>query len=179
MTAPTKLILLRILLIPLFLVLFLNNLEFGRIAALIIFIIAAITDLFDGIVARKYNQVTYFYRFMDPLADKMLICSTLIAMVYTHDIAAWFVILIVCRDFIITGLRLFAATQDKVCGAVITGKFNTAFQMILIVFILANFAGPITDIIKQSLIWIIVGLTIISTIENFVQNKDVIKKIEL
>lgn len=172
MNIPAILILSRILLIPVFLILFFCG---YNIPATIVFTTAALTDLFDGIIARKFNQVTNFYTFMDPLADKLLICSALIAMVQTHQLAAWFVILIVCRDFIITGFRLFAATQNKVLGAVITGKFNTFGQMLLIILILIGMTEPVIN----ALIYIIVVLTIVSTAENFIRNKNVLKQIRL
>ncbi|MCL2339164.1 MAG: CDP-alcohol phosphatidyltransferase family protein, partial [Proteobacteria bacterium] len=114
MTIPTKLIILRVALIPVFLALFFIGAETARWAALAVFAIASITDFFDGRIARRRDQVTNFYTFGDPLADKLLICSALIALVSTQSIPAWFAILIVCRDFIITGLRLVAATQNIV-----------------------------------------------------------------
>lgn len=177
MTIPTKLILLRIVLIPVFLTLFWCSWEFGRMAALIVFAIASITDLFDGVIARRLGQMNTFVKVMDPLADKLLICSALIALVQTGDIYAWFVIIIVCRDFIITAFRLFAASQNIILGAVITGKFNTCFQMLLILFILAGFNFDGVDLIKQILIGVVLILTIVSTAENFIRNKSIVKKI--
>lgn len=164
-------------LIPVFLMLFWSGWEFGRVGALIIFAIASISDLFDGVIARARGQMTSFVKVMDPLADKLLICSALIALVQTGDIPAWFAIIIVCRDFIITGLRLFAASMGHVLGAVITGKFNTCFQMLLILFILADFNFAGAGIIKQILVGIVLILTIVSTAENFIRNKDIVKKI--
>ena len=175
MNIPALLILLRLVLIPVFLILFFGDWEYARAGAVVVFTVAAMTDLFDGIIARKYNQMTNFVKLMDPLADKLLICSALIALVQTHEIAAWFVILIVCRDFIITGFRMFAAAQGRVLGAVISGKFNTCFQMLLIIFILAGF----NSVLIQTLMWIVVALTLISTTENFVRNQDILKKIKL
>ena len=179
MTIPTKLILLRILLIPVFLVLLFSDLQFGRVMAAVVFAVASLTDLFDGVIARKYNQVTDFYKIMDPLADKLLICSALIALVWMHEIPAWFAIIIVCRDFIVTGLRLFAARQNKILGAVITGKVNTAFQMILVIFILADFNWAYAGAIKQILIYSVVLLTVISLTENFIRNRKIIGNIKL
>jgi len=179
MTVPTKLILLRILLIPVFLGLLFSDLDAARIYAFAIFAVAAATDLFDGIIARKYNQVTDFYKIMDPLADKLLICSALVALVSTHDIAAWFAILIICRDFIVTGLRLFAASKDVVLGAVISGKANTFFQMILVMFILIGFDCPYANTVKQVLIYIVILLTVISLAENFIRNRKLIGRIKL
>lgn len=173
MTIPTKLILLRILLIPVFLILFFCDWEYARLAALIVFAIASISDLFDGVIARARGQMTPFIKIMDPLADKLLICSSLIALVSTNEIAVWLVILIVCRDFIITALRLFAASQNKILGAVISGKINTACQMFLIVSILAGAPAIITSV----LFWVVFALVIISTAENFIRDRAVIKKL--
>jgi CDP-diacylglycerol--glycerol-3-phosphate 3-phosphatidyltransferase len=163
MNIPARLILLRILLIPIFLAFLFSG---GRIAALVVFLIASLTDFFDGFFARRLNQVTDFYKIMDPLADKLLICSALIALVQTNEIAAWFVIMIVCRDFIVTGMRLFAANKNIVSGAVISGKTSTFFQMLLIMVILSSLAGPVAI---NVLIWIVVLLTIISLAENIVK----------
>ncbi|MCL1892163.1 MAG: CDP-diacylglycerol--glycerol-3-phosphate 3-phosphatidyltransferase [Alphaproteobacteria bacterium] len=162
MTVPAKLILLRILLIPVFLALFFSGLQ---IYALAVFALAAITDLFDGIIARARGQMTDFVKIMDPLADKLLICSALIALVSAGAVAAWLAILIVARDFIITGLRLMAAGKGAVLGAVITGKANTAFQMFLIMAILVG----VPDIIVTILVYIVVILTVISTAENLMK----------
>jgi len=169
MTIPVKLILTRILLIPIFLVLFWCDL---RTPAIITFAVAALTDLPDGIIARKYNLSTHFVKLMDPLADKLLISAALIALVGTGQIAAWLAILIIGRDLLITGFRLFAATQGFSLGAVITGKINTALQMILILVVLAGFNFPI-------LVWVVVGLTLVSTAENFIRNWNVIRTIKL
>ena len=175
MTIPSKLILLRIFAIPMFLAFLFSDLEFGRAIALGIFIIASITDLFDGIIARKYNQMTDFVKIMDPLADKLLICSALIALVQTHDVAAWLAILIVFRDFIITGLRMVVMFRGVVLGAVISGKINTAFQMVLVIFVLADFDWATAGQVKQILIYIVVLLTVVSTAENFIRNRKLIR----
>ncbi|MCL1902392.1 MAG: CDP-diacylglycerol--glycerol-3-phosphate 3-phosphatidyltransferase [Alphaproteobacteria bacterium] len=172
MTIPSQLIILRIFLILPFLALLAVGGEIGRYAALTIFIIAAATDLFDGVIARKCNQVTDFYKIMDPLADKLLICSALIALLAAGAVPAWFVIMIVFRDFIITGLRLFIIKENAVPGAVITGKINTFLQMALIIVILAGYTSHI-------LIYAIVLFTIISLAENFIRNFDTIKRIKL
>ena len=176
MNVPTVLIFMRILCIPLFLVLFFCDWEYGRILSMFVFVFASVTDLFDGIIARRNNQFNAFVKFMDPLADKLLICSALIALVQAHEIPAWFVIIIVCRDFIITGFRMFAATGGRVLGAVVTGKANTAMQMILIVLILGNFSWLGTRPALW-LMWFVLVLTVVSTIENFVRNKEVFKNI--
>lgn len=172
LTIPTKLILLRILLIPVFLILFFNGLNF---AALTVFAVASLSDLFDGVIARVRGQMTDFIKFMDPLADKLLLSSAFIALVATGQIPAWFAIIIVARDFIITGLRLFLASKSVVSGAVITGKFNTTFQMFLVIFILAGASSIVIDIF----IGAVLLLTLVSTIQNFVKNWKVIRQIKL
>ena len=171
-TVPTKLILLRILLIPIFLALYFCDWEFGRVSALVVFAIASISDLFDGVLARARGQMTDFIKVMDPLADKLLICSALIALLSLHEVAAWFVILTVCRDFAITALRLFAAGQNKIAGAVISGKAGTACQMFLVIVILADM--PIAATV---LLWTAAALIIISAAENFIREWEVVKRI--
>jgi CDP-diacylglycerol--glycerol-3-phosphate 3-phosphatidyltransferase len=131
-----------------------------------VFTIASITDFFDGVIARNRNQMTDFVKIMDPLADKILITAALIALVQTHEIAAWFAIMIVARDLLITGFRLLLASKNIVAGAVITGKINTFFQMFLIILVLAGMTGIMIDVF----IYMIVILTIVSTAENFVRN---------
>ncbi|PIV52390.1 MAG: CDP-diacylglycerol--glycerol-3-phosphate 3-phosphatidyltransferase [Elusimicrobia bacterium CG_4_10_14_0_8_um_filter_37_32] len=138
MTIATKLTLLRVILIPVFVVLmFINNL-WTWILSLIIFIIAALTDAFDGFLARKFNDVSKFGIFFDPLADKLLISSAFITFVGLPElgIPAWMVVLIISREFIITGLRLIAMSQGKVVSADLIGKFKTTSQIIVIIIIL-------------------------------------------
>ena len=162
MTLPAGLIFVRILSIPLFLVLFFHG---CADAATAVFAAAALTDLFDGIVARRRGQFTDFIKIADPLADKMLICSALVALVGAGALPAWFAIVIICRDFMITGFRLLAAGRGRVLGAVITGKFNTAAQMILILCAVADMG----DAVVRSMMWLALVLTAVSTIENFIK----------
>jgi CDP-diacylglycerol--glycerol-3-phosphate 3-phosphatidyltransferase len=175
MNMPVKLILLRILLIPVFLTFLYGNFGAAHVWALAVFAIAALTDLFDGILARKHNQVTNFYTFMDPLADKMLICSAIIALTHLQEFPVWLAILIVCRDFIVTGLRMFAATRNQILGAVVTGKINTCCQMLLVIMILAGLTGPIIGVS----VYVVALLTIVSAAENFIRNKNIIRRIKL
>ena len=110
----------------------------------ILFVIASLTDLLDGKIARKYNLVTNFGKFMDPLADKLLVCSALICLVELGRLPAWIVIIIIAREFIISGFRLVASDNGIVIAASMWGKFKTTFQMIMIVMLIINFeAGPL------------------------------------
>ncbi|MDR1360995.1 MAG: CDP-alcohol phosphatidyltransferase family protein [Rickettsiales bacterium] len=167
---PTGLIFFRILCIPFFLGLFWIGANY---AAALLFAAASLSDLFDGIIARRTGNFNTFVKFADPLADKMLICCALVALCGAGLVPAWFVILIICRDFLITGFRMFAAANGKVLGAVITGKLNTALQMIFIPCILIG----VSTFIQTGLLWLIVIMTIVSTTENFIRNKSIAKQI--
>ena len=140
MNLPNKLTMLRVCLIPFFVVFMLTDLagEASRYAALAIFIAASLTDLADGKIARKYNLVTNFGKFMDPLADKLLVCSALICFVELHELPAWIVIIIMAREFIISGFRLVASDSGVVIAANMWGKFKTVSQMIMTILIILD-----------------------------------------
>ncbi len=164
MNLPNKLTILRIVIIPLF-VLFLyvdigDNVN-SYIAALL-FIVASLTDLLDGKIARKYNLVTNFGKFMDPLADKLLVCSALIALVDIEKLAGWIVIIIIARDFIINGLRVLAADNGIVIAASYWGKLKTTCQMIMIVLLIVDLDIPYMYVINNFFVYIALILTIIS-----------------
>lgn len=172
MNLPNKLTILRTILIPFFLV-FLYTDFLGRANAYIavaIFIAASLTDLLDGKIARKYNLVTNFGKFMDPLADKLLVCSALIALVDLGKIAGWIVIIIIAREFIISGLRLIASDSGVVIAASYWGKYKTAFQMIMIISLILDLPLPYMDIINTMLIYAALILTIISMIDYVAKN---------
>lgn len=185
MNLPNKLTLFRVVLVIPFILLLLggHNGWFGLSAvvadwtALAVFIIASLTDLIDGKIARKYNLVTNFGKFMDPLADKLLVCSALIALVEMERIPSWIVIIIISREFIISGFRLIAADSDVVIAASYWGKFKTVFQMIMVCLMIANistwhvFFKVVTDIVM----WVAVALTVISLVDYIVKNKSVLK----
>jgi CDP-diacylglycerol---glycerol-3-phosphate 3-phosphatidyltransferase len=137
-TLPNKLTMIRISLVPVFIAFIFFDSFYTRIAALLIFILASLTDLYDGILARRNKCITDFGRFMDPLADKLLICSAFISFVEIRElhIHAWMVIVIISREFIITGLRSIAARKGEVISADKTGKFKTTSQIIVIIIIL-------------------------------------------
>lgn len=122
MNLPNKLTMLRVILIPFFVVCELIPYSWGKWAALVIFVAASITDKLDGTIARKYNLITNFGKFMDPLADKLLVCSAMICFVGLGTLAPWIVIIIVAREFIISGFRLIAAENGRVIAAGIWGK---------------------------------------------------------
>lgn len=175
MNLPNKLTMFRVILIPFFVLFLLVDITpVDKWIALAIFIIASLTDLLDGKIARKYNLVTNFGKFMDPLADKLLVCSAMICLIETGQIPAVVVLIIIAREFIISGFRLIASDNGVVIAASYWGKFKTTFQMIMIILMIADIAqiSLITDIIM----WIALALTIISLIDYLVKNKDVMKE---
>lgn len=175
MNTPNKLTVGRMILVP-FLVLFmLTDLggEANSYIALGIFVVASVTDWFDGKLARKYNQITNFGKFMDPLADKLLVCSAMICFIELEKLPAWIVIVIIAREFIISGFRLIAAENGIVIAANYWGKFKTVSQMIMIILLLIDLGGMF-DILEQIFIWLSLALTIISLVTYIWQNKSVI-----
>ena len=175
MNTPNKLTVARMILVPFFVLFILTGWggDANRYICLAIFVGASVTDWFDGYLARKNNLVTNFGKFMDPLADKLLVCSAMICMIPLGKLQAWFVIVIIAREFIISGFRLVAADNDIVIAASYWGKFKTVFQMAMIIVLIADFGG-VFDIIAQVLIWIALALTIISLIDYVVKNKEVL-----
>ena len=145
----------------------------NRYICLVIFVGASITDWMDGHLARKNNLVTNFGKFMDPLADKLLVCSSLICMVELNRLEAWIVIIIIAREFIISGFRLIAAENGVVIAANYWGKFKTTAQMIMIILLILHFDG-IFVILEQIFIWLSLALTIISLITYIWQNRTVL-----
>ena len=142
-------------------------------SVLAIFIVASVTDWFDGHLARKYNLITNFGKFMDPLADKLLVCSAMICMIETGKLPAWVVIIIIGREFIISGFRLIAADNGVVIAASYWGKFKTVSQMIMIILLIVDFGGIFT-VLTQIFIWLSVALTIISLLTYIMQNRKVL-----
>lgn len=153
-----------------------ENMLVPSLVALGIFVVACITDLLDGKIARKYNLVTNFGKFMDPLADKVLVSSGLICMVAMERIPAWVVIIILAREFIISGFRLVASDAGIVIAASYWGKFKTTFQMILVVMAIIDLSAwvPYYNIAVQVIMYIALALTVISLIDYIVKNKRVI-----
>ena len=175
MNLPNKLTIFRVILIVPFIILLLggqagwfgDNTFVTDMIALAIFIIASLTDLIDGKIARKYNLITDFGKFMDPLADKLLVCSAMIALIEMNRIPSWVVIIIIAREFMVSGLRLLAAEEGVVIAAGIWGKLKTAFTMVTIVGVMAylslayDFGLAVPDFVRT---WILGGLIWISTI---------------
>ena len=175
MNLPNKLTVLRVIMIPFFVLFLLSGIgkEAGKWIALILFVVASLTDLLDGKIARKYNLVTNFGKFMDPLADKLLVCSALICFVELGRLPAWMVIVIISREFIISGFRLIAADNEIVIAASYWGKFKTTFQMIMIVLLIADLPGKEMFYLTQAVIWVALGLTVISLLDYLVKNRNV------
>ena len=147
--------------------------EANRWICLAIFVAASVTDWFDGHLARKYNLITNFGKFMDPLADKLLVCSAMICMIEVDKLPAWVVIIIIGREFIISGFRLIAAENGIVIAANYWGKFKTVSQMIMIILLMLDFGGVFT-VLTQVFIWLSVALTIISLLTYIMQNRKVL-----
>ena len=181
MNLPNKLTVMRVVAVPFFVVLMLAPIcgepceGWCKWTALAIFIIAALTDLVDGRLARKYELVTNFGKFMDPLADKLLVCSALICLVELERIPAWVVIIIIAREFVISGIRLIAADDGVVISASQWGKYKTTFQMIMVGFMIGDLR--IFDVVTAVLMWIALALTLISLVDYIMKNKNILKKI--
>lgn len=174
MNLPNKLTVLRVVLIPFFVVFMLVDIlgAYDKWIALAIFVVASLTDLLDGKIARKYNLVTNFGKFMDPLADKMLVCSALICLTALDKLPAWITIVIICRDFVISGFRLVAADNGVVIAASYWGKYKTTFQMIMVCLLIADLA-PLA-LVTTIVTWIAVILTIVSLVDYLVKNRSVL-----
>ena len=175
MNTPNKLTVARMILVPFLVVFLLTGWggEANRWICLAIFVAASVTDWFDGHLARKYNLITNFGKFMDPLADKLLVCSAMICMIEVDKLPAWVVIIIIGREFIISGFRLIAAENGVVIAANYWGKFKTVSQMIMIILLMLDFGGIFT-VLTQVFIWLSVALTIISLLTYIMQNRKVL-----
>ena len=176
MNLPNKLTMLRVLLIPVFVVFMMLAPDHAwcRYAAVGVFIAASLTDLLDGKIARKYDMVTNFGKFMDPLADKLLVCTALICFVHFHMIPTWIVIIIVAREFTISGFRLVAAEKGIVLAASKLAKVKTTFQMIMIIVLILDF--PFLYIPGQILIYLSLVLTVASLAEYLIKNRSILKE---
>lgn len=177
MNLPNKLTMARVILIPFFVFFLLAPYfpEYGKYISTVIFIVASLTDLLDGKIARRYNLVTNFGKFMDPLADKLLVCSALICLVEMQQLSAWIVIIIIAREFIISGFRLIAAEQKIVIAASYWGKFKTTFQMLMIIVLILDFDHEAFRVLSLILTYIALALTVISLADYLLKNKDIMK----
>ena len=167
---PNKLTLLRIILIPAFMVVLYWGFPGANYVALAIFIVASFTDLLDGKIARKYNLVTDFGKFADPLADKMLVTAAMLWFVEIGQMAAWMLLIVIVREFAVSGLRMIASDKGRVIAAGWFGKVKTASTMVCIVIMFL----PIPPVLNTICVWVITLTTLYSGVEYFVQNKDVI-----
>ena len=178
MNLPNKLTVLRVIMIPFFVVSLLafhGEVRLLRNLAAAIFIVASLTDMLDGKIARKYNLVTNFGKFMDPLADKLLVCSALICMIELRELPAWMVIIIISREFIISGFRLVASDAGVVIAASYWGKIKTVVQMLMSILLIFNFEGSVINIVENVFIYAAVILTVISLIDYMVKNWNVMQ----
>ena len=174
MNLPNKLTVVRMALVPFFVAALLLSMTNDSLkwVALALFVIASLTDFADGYIARKYNLITNFGKFMDPLADKILTISGMICLIELGRIPSWIVIIIVAREFIISGFRLVAAENGVVIAANYWGKFKTTFQMIMIILMIMNI--PQLQILTDIVMWIALALTLISLWTYIMANKQVL-----
>lgn len=176
MNIANKITLFRVFLVPLFLIVLYSNIENNTIIAGIIFVIASLTDMLDGYIARSQNLVTSFGKFVDPLADKVLASAALIALVDMGEISGWIVVIIIAREFTVTGFRVLAASQGVTIAASPWGKIKTITQLVaIILFLFNNFPFSLMEI-KANVIMIYIALifTIVSGIDYIVKNKNII-----
>lgn len=175
MNTPNKLTVARVILVPFFVVFMLTDFAgaAGKWISLAIFVAASMTDWLDGYLARKYHLVTDFGKFMDPLADKLLVCSAMICLIEMGRLPAWIVIIIIAREFIISGFRLVAADNGVVIAASYWGKFKTVSQMIMIILLIMDLGGIFVTL-ETIFIVLATALTIISLIDYLVKNRSVL-----
>lgn len=175
MNLPNKLTVLRVIMVPFFVFFMLTDVggPANKWIALILFCVASLTDMLDGKIARKYNLVTNFGKFMDPLADKLLVCSAMICMIEMGKLPAWIVIVIIAREFIISGFRLVASDNGIVIAASYWGKFKTVSQMALIIVLIMDLGG-VWNVVGTVLTWVALLLTVVSLIDYIAKNKQVL-----
>lgn len=177
MNLPNKITMFRIILIPFFVFFMLTDIvAHSECIAVGIFIVASLTDTLDGYIARKYELVSNFGKFMDPLADKLLVCSALICFVAVPEnpMPAWGVIIIISREFIISGFRLVASDAGIVIAANWWGKIKTVVQMVMSVLLIVNFDGKWINILEEVLIYAAIALTVISLVDYLWKNRRVL-----
>lgn len=176
MNTANKLTILRVILVPVFMAFLLMESTWAHIVALVVFIIASLTDMLDGKIARKYNMITNFGKFMDPLADKMLTTAAFLIFMEKGIIGSWALMIILAREFMVSGVRLLAAGEGNVIAASFWGKFKTVSQMVAIIatilLMLSTQLVPENTayLISAILIWISIVFTIISGVEYLVKN---------
>ncbi len=178
MNLPNKLTVLRVIMVPFFVAFMLYPLagDASKYVALVLFCVASFTDFLDGHLARKNNLVTNFGKFMDPLADKLLVCSALICLtvVQNDQLPTWIVLIIIAREFIISGFRLVASDNGIVIAASYWGKFKTVSHMTMIIMLILNIDNPIYNIVTWVVVWVGLALTVISLVDYVWKNKQVL-----
>ncbi len=182
MNLPNKITVFRVIMIPVFMILMLiPQIPFYNFIALAVFSIACFTDFLDGYLARKYNLVTNFGKFMDPLADKVLVSTAMIMLVEIGQIPSWVAAIILAREFIISGFRLVAADAGIVIAASYIAKFKTVFQMFMCIFMIftadKSFDGPFfkfIDVLGKIAMWGALVLTVVSLVDYIYKNRQVI-----
>ena len=175
---PNRLTILRILMVPIFVffILIAPDNTACRVIAALVFIAASLTDMADGYIARKYDLITNFGKFMDPLADKLLVCSAMICLVSIDRLPAWVCIIIIAREFIISGFRLVASDNGVVIAASYWGKFKTVFQMLMVITMVFDFKVAFWQVLELVFMWVALILTVISLVDYIYKNKDVLKE---
>ena len=176
MNLPNKLTVLRVIMVPFFVAFMLYPLagDASKYVALALFCIASFTDFLDGHLARKHNLVTNFGKFMDPLADKLLVCSALICLSSLGKLATWIVLIIIAREFIISGFRLVASDNGIVIAASYWGKFKTVSHMAMIIMLILDFQNPIYQFVTGFIVGIGLVLTVVSLVDYVWKNKQVL-----
>lgn len=175
MNLPNKITTIRVFMIPLYLVFMLvEQIPYGRYIAGVVFTLAAITDALDGYIARKNNLITNFGKFMDPLADKLLVCSALICFVEFNQIPSLIAIIIIARDFIVNGLRLIASDNGVVLAAGWWGKIKTTVQIVMSVMLTVNLDFTFINILEYISIYLALALTLISMMDYLIKNRELL-----
>ena len=178
MNLANKLTMMRIFLVPIFLIFIaVQGIPFGKELATIIFILASLTDKLDGYIARSRNQITNFGKFMDPLADKLLVTAALVSLVELQIVPSWVAMIIIAREFAVSGLRTVAAAEGKVIAASGWGKIKTFIQIVAIITALINlsYAIPVLNTLTNIFMAAAVIITVISGVDYFVKNKGAIR----
>lgn len=180
MNTANKITMIRVFLVPIFMVLLMIDNSICHYLALAVFVIASVTDAIDGHIARKYNQITTFGKFVDPLADKVLTTSAFLILMYYDRMSVWALMIILVREFAVSGIRLVAAGEGEIVAASMWGKLKTITQMVAIIVAILllptnTFLGVQTKIFSDILIWLSVVFTVISGTDYIVKNKGLIK----
>ncbi|MCC8169487.1 MAG: CDP-diacylglycerol--glycerol-3-phosphate 3-phosphatidyltransferase [Oscillospiraceae bacterium] len=180
MNTANKVTMIRVFLVPIFMVLFMINNTACHYAALAVFIIASVTDAIDGHIARKYNQTTTFGKFVDPLADKVLTTAAFLILMHYGRMSVWALMIVLTREFMVAGIRLVAAGDGKVVAASMWGKIKTVTQMIAVIaaMLLLPFdsvLGISAALISDILIWISVAFTVISGVDYLLKNRSLME----